>query len=568
MSGSGGAGARRVVVVTGGAAGIGAAIAEELGRRGDFVVTMDPVVAVDGRPLESTEQTTAQRIVEAGGAARASSTSVTDLDAVQALLSDLVAEFGRLDAVVNVAGISRPTGFASGTEEDWARVLDVHLNGYLNVLRAALPIMVGAGHGRIVGVTSGSGWRAADAGAYGCAKRAVAALTWQIGQVTPDGVTVNALSPIAATRMVANALSRQGPGGDPSGRSAASGGVALGAAPPPEHLGPVGAYLASDEFAWCRGQIIFSNGAEVSPIEPPRLLEVARTADTTSLAHALDALVTGAFAPAEGAQSSSGGSVPRLGRIFDEPGDRPGTAPVTRRCVVITDDGRWGGVLTDALSARAVECVGVGPWTPAVRGPSEIASGFAAAADQLAQVARDTGPLDAVVVALAGAAPSTTGVGTQRWQQILDEHAGITDQIRADAAWVRAVADYSASADRPVRVVTLTDATSAGGSSRAMAAAQLARAAHGATANRVDAFAVGVEERTDSARRATAELVGRLVSGDDVAALSGAELVTASEWLALRSHPKVAGTVTYGGPEIPGWLDAALRRMIAGEFES
>src|SRR5262249_58420311 len=104
---------------------------------------------------------------------------------------------------------TRPTGFASGTEDDWARLLDVHFDGYLTILRAALPLMAAAGHGRIVGVTSGSGWRAADAGAYSCAKRAVASLTWQVGRGAPRGVSVNALSPTAATRMVLGALARQ-----------------------------------------------------------------------------------------------------------------------------------------------------------------------------------------------------------------------------------------------------------------------------------------------------------------------------------------------------------------------
>jgi hypothetical protein len=117
-----------------------------------------------------------------------------------------------------------------------------------------------------------------------------------------------------------------------------------------------------------------------------------------------------------------------------------------------------------------------------------------------------------------------------------------------------------------VRVVTLTDATTAGGRSRAMAAAQLARAAHGATSDRVDAFAIAVESAAESARRAAAELVGHLVCGADVAALSGAELVATAEWIGLRSHPAVSGTVSYGGPELPGWLDAAARRVVTGDF--
>ena len=204
----------RVTVVTGGAAGIGAAIAESLGRHGAFVVTVDPGVALDGSPQEAgAEPTTAQRIVTAGGRARASNTSVTDAGALVALFTGLVEEFGALDAVVNVAGISRPTGFAHGAADDWRAVLDVHLQGYLNVLGAALPLMAAAGHGQVLGVTSGSGWRAADAGAYSCAKRAVAALTWQLGAIVPQGVAVNALSPIAATRMVTSGLRQQAPAG-------------------------------------------------------------------------------------------------------------------------------------------------------------------------------------------------------------------------------------------------------------------------------------------------------------------------------------------------------------------
>ena len=103
-------------------------------------------------------------------------------------------------------------------------------------------------------------------------------------------MTVNALSPIAATRMVTGALTRQAGAGNSTGRDAATGGVSLAALPPPEHLGPIGAYLAGEEFAaWCRGQIMFSNGGEVAWVAPPRLLEVARVNDVGSLDAVLDA---------------------------------------------------------------------------------------------------------------------------------------------------------------------------------------------------------------------------------------------------------------------------------------
>jgi NAD(P)-dependent dehydrogenase (short-subunit alcohol dehydrogenase family) len=564
-----GAGERGVAVVTGGALGIGAAIAEELGRQGVFVVTVDPGVAVDGTAQSASDEvTTAQRIVDAGGGARASNISVTDADAVQSLFEELVNEFGAIDAVVNVAGISRPTSFATGVEDDWQAVLSVHLDGYLNVLRAALPLMAEAGHGRILGVTSGSGWRPADAGAYSCAKRAVAALTWRIGQETPDGVTVNALSPIAATRMVLGALSRQAAQGDRSGRSGSTGGVslALTAVPPPEHLGPVGAYLASEDFAaWCRGQIMFSNGAEIAWVVPPRLLEAARTADVASLPSLLDALGPAVLAPAEAAQATNGGGNPRVGAAFDEATTGAPADSRARRCVIVSDVRDWGAAIASALAARGVKCVGVGVWQGSASGRDEVAHGFERTAEQLAAVARDAGPIDAVVVALAGngtaptASPNATG-----WQRVLDEHAGITDQIRTDAAWVRAVSDHVAATERPIRIVTVVDATTEGGRSRAQAATQLSRAAHPATSDRVDAFAVSVEGAKQAALARVAEVVTYLVSSSDAGALSGAELVADSEWFGLRSHPNPAGTITFGGPALPNWLDGALRDMVTG----
>ena len=557
----------RVAVVTGGATGIGAAIAEELGRQGVFVVTVDPGVAVDGSPQHSgAEPTTAQRITAAGGEARASSISVTDPAALHALFAELVEELGALDAVVNVAGIVRPTGFATGLEDDWKGVLGVHLDGYLNVLRAALPIMAGAGHGRILGVTSGSGWRAADAGAYSCAKRAVAALTWRIGQVAPSGVTVNALSPIAATRMVAQALARQAGTGNTTGRSAASGGVALATGiPPPEHLGPIGAYLASDTFSWCNGQVIFSNGSEVAWVAPPRLLEAARTAEVESLPHVLDTLGPVVLAPAEAAQATSGGANPRLGAVFDEPAPA-GAATGAGRCLVVTDSPDWGAAVGDALTARGVECIGVGAGPSAVPGTAQVARGFAGAAEQLAGVARGSGPIDGVVVARLEdpARPVAAAPDVPAWQRVLDEHVGITEQIRADAAWVRAVADHSEAASRAVRLVTVGDATSAGGWSRAQAAAQLARAAHTATSERVDAFSISVETTQASALHPVAEVAAYLVCGTGTGALSGAELVADAKWLGLRSHPNPAGSISFGGPAVPDWLDGALRAIVTG----
>src|SRR4029077_2878816 len=106
-----------------------------------------------------------KRIAAEGGVARASTASVTDRGAVRSLFAEVIAEFGALDIVVNTAGILRYAPFLDAAEEDWRAVLDVHLNGYLNVLSEAVPVMAAAGYGRIVGVTSGAGLARAVGGA-------------------------------------------------------------------------------------------------------------------------------------------------------------------------------------------------------------------------------------------------------------------------------------------------------------------------------------------------------------------------------------------------------------------
>ncbi len=544
---------RPVVVVTGGGGGIGAAVAEELGRGGWFVVTVDPLVSLDGsESLPDPEETTAGRIAAAGGAARASSVSVTDAEAVRELFTGLAEEHGSLDAVVNVAGISRPTGFAKGTEEDWASVLSVHLDGYRNVIEAALPIMAAAGRGRIVGVTSGSGWRQADAGAYSCAKRAVASLTWQLGATAPAGVVVNAMSPIAVTRMVTAALSAAQGKAAAGGAGSATGGLSLGSMPAPEDIGPFGAHLASDAIGWCTGQVFFAGGSEVARIDPPRLLEVIRTDGAGSLPHLLEAVTAGALVPAESAQASPGGSNPRFPSAFDDPAPDDLPPAVARSCALVSDRPELVAVVSAALEQRGVVCstVPVG----------ETAPGFAGARAALASAA-ESGPLDAVVVALAG--PSAPPAPSRPWEQVLATHRGIMGEVHTDAAWARAVADHASTADHPLRLVTLTDAVTAGGRSRAQASAQLARAARRATGDLVAAFAVSLE--TSDATQAIGELTAHLLCSPSAVDLSGAELVAAAGWIGLRSHPRPGGSLTVGGAPLPAWFDEALRAVVGAQ---
>lgn len=515
---------RRVVVVTGGGGGIGAAVAEELGRRGDHVVTVDPMVSLDGTAAgETAEATTADRIVAAGGSAQAAPVSVTDDAAFSALFGELVDRFGRIDAVVNVAGISRPTGFGRGSEEDWEAVLRVHLDGYLNVLRAALPVMAAQGRGHVLGVTSGSGWRAADAGAYSCAKRAVASLTWQLGRVAPDGVVVNAISPIAVTRMVTEALARAAAAG-PTGGSA-SGGLSLGTMPEPEQIAPLAAHMVGEGFDALQGQVVFAGGSEVALVEPPKLLEVVRTSGVDGLGVVLDG-VAGALAKAEVRQASTGGGNPRFDEVFEGHAAPAPASPEVRSCAVVGDAGAVAPIVA-ALEARGVSAV-------VVHG-------------------EQVGDVDAVVVARSDHVAATT----DGWTGVLADHAGVADGILADAAWARAATE----AGRPSRLVAVVDASSPGGRSRAQASTQLARAAPGATDGRLQAFTVAVDGASAASQ---AEVAAFLASSPEATELAGAELTLRDGWLGLSSHPRPRGDVVLGTSAIPAWFDDALREVAGG----
>jgi hypothetical protein len=82
----------------------------------------------------------------------------------------------------------------------------------------------------------------------------------------------------------------------------------------------------------------------------------------------------------------------------------------------------------------------------------------------------------------------------------------------------------------------------------------------------VAAFSIGTEASERDTGDAAAELVAHLLTHPDATALAGAELAVGAGWIGLRSHPRPIGTVTYGGPSIPEWLDGTLREVIGGAF--
>lgn len=200
----------RVVVVTGAGRGIGRFYAHLLAARGARVVVNDIGVASDGTaPSSAPAEETVEEIRRAGGVAIADLSDIAEPQGAAALIGISIATWGRIDAMINNAGIfigTRP--FLDTTLDEFAAVWRVHLGGTYNVCKAVLPVMLRAGAGRIVNSCSVQGlYGAATSADYASAKGAVQALTLSLAaSVAGTGVGVNAISPGGFTRMVSGGV--------------------------------------------------------------------------------------------------------------------------------------------------------------------------------------------------------------------------------------------------------------------------------------------------------------------------------------------------------------------------
>jgi NAD(P)-dependent dehydrogenase (short-subunit alcohol dehydrogenase family) len=194
----------RVAIVTGGARGIGLAHVQLLAARGARVVVADlgGAVAGGGSDSQPADEVVAE-IRAAGGEAIASYGDVADDEGAAAIVQAALDAFGRLDALVNNAGIHVAADFADQTPEQFERMLRVHVMGTVKVTQAAWPHLVASGSGRIVNTTSESILGFVDGSAsYATAKGAVFALTRRLAvEGAPYGLHANAIAPRANTRM-------------------------------------------------------------------------------------------------------------------------------------------------------------------------------------------------------------------------------------------------------------------------------------------------------------------------------------------------------------------------------
>ncbi|MGC1420404.1 MAG: SDR family oxidoreductase [Acidimicrobiales bacterium] len=240
----------RVAIITGAGGGLGRCHALELARRGAMVLVNDLGGALDG---SGSSASAAQRVVDEitshGGIAAANHDSVASADGGEAIVQAALDAFGRVDVLVNNAGILRDKAFHNMESSQIDQVIDVHLKGAFYVSQPAFRWMRAQGYGRIVNTSSASGLFGSFGQAnYGAAKAGLAGLTRVLAlEGAERDIKVNAIAPIAFTRMT------EGISGD----------FAFDAAP--EAVSPMVAYLTNEECS-VNGHVYSVAGGRIARI--------------------------------------------------------------------------------------------------------------------------------------------------------------------------------------------------------------------------------------------------------------------------------------------------------------
>jgi NAD(P)-dependent dehydrogenase (short-subunit alcohol dehydrogenase family) len=195
----------KVAIVTGGGNGLGREHCRQLAARGAKVVVNDLGGSVDGSGGSvSAAEAVAKEIRDGGGEAIGNGADITKLDQVEAMVAEAKAKWGRVDILINNAGILRDKTFSKMTMDDFKKVVDVHLFGTANCTKAVWETMREQNYGRIMLTSSASGiYGNFGQSNYGAAKAAMIGLMNVLSQEgAKNNIRVNTLAPTAATRMV------------------------------------------------------------------------------------------------------------------------------------------------------------------------------------------------------------------------------------------------------------------------------------------------------------------------------------------------------------------------------
>jgi NAD(P)-dependent dehydrogenase (short-subunit alcohol dehydrogenase family) len=247
----------KVAVVTGAARGIGREVAVLMARQGASVVVNDYGGGPDGTGGDKGPADDVVREIKGfGGQAAANYDSVASMAGGQRIIQTALEHFGKVDIVVNNAGILRDRMIFNMTEEEWDGVIDTHLKGTFAVTRAAVPHMRERKWGRFINMTSTSGLVGNVGQAnYAAAKMGIVGLTKVVAlDMARYNVTANCISPFAWTRMI---------GTIPTETEAQKARVEKIKKMGPEHIAPMAAFLATEEAKEISGQIFGVRGKEI-----------------------------------------------------------------------------------------------------------------------------------------------------------------------------------------------------------------------------------------------------------------------------------------------------------------
>jgi len=254
----------KVAVITGAGRGIGRAIAIQMAEEGAKVVVNDPGVGPDGAGHDDgpADQVVAE-IVAKGLTAVANYDSVATMAGGESIINTAIDSFGRIDVLVNNAGILRDRMIFNMSEQEWDDVIAVHLKGHFACTKPATVLMRQQRYGRIINFSSESGlWGNAGQANYGAAKSGIAGFTRVVARdMGRYGVTCNAIAPRAWTRLTAT-IPEQRPGaGAP--RSPELEELS------PESVSPMVCYLASDHAWSINGQVFHVYAGTVALLHHP-----------------------------------------------------------------------------------------------------------------------------------------------------------------------------------------------------------------------------------------------------------------------------------------------------------
>ena len=257
----------KIAIVTGAGGGIGSGVAELMAKQGASVVVNDAGSNLDGTgKSQKSADLVVEKINKNGGVAIANYESIDNFTSCGRIIKAALDEFGGIDILCHTAGILRDRMIFNMSEDEWDRVLEVHLNGAFNIIKNALPLMIDQKYGRIVLLASISGLRTSGQANYASAKEAMVGIARSGSlELKKYGITINAVYPGGYTRMVASIPdSSKDLKQDMSGVA-----KVLGNTMPEESLDPYNnaakiVYLCTENASNISGQVIETQGWDMS----------------------------------------------------------------------------------------------------------------------------------------------------------------------------------------------------------------------------------------------------------------------------------------------------------------